>query len=611
MPDSIPLFGEGRRRVTPSGLIVALSPTTASLLDAQHALKQANAVDSRRTPSLLDDIVIVADEQVLGLPRTEIPEVRRLLAELPLMPTLLVVAQFAAALHPIRDDPASQLQLAAEAFSQDADLLRRVAEFVAVRDGTQRYVLDEQQLYVLARLTLEEARDEQTTQWLPEDRRIFERAMLGVTSVVGDGARRLRQSRRHADDWVGFFLQQASLNARDQPLLAYARTWRIFAELARSDRARGHASYCPLDQWVTEDSDAALEELFAVGFAAAATATAAAQEGRAALTDPMENYLANTTLAARHDTFTTALAASREEFTAGFARGRDDPLRTAWEIAPFQSKPFFITRTGHLVLISPSAIQSWLSHGFYYRALDSATKRGGSTRDNWTTFWGWLVETYVHEVIEQAHGPRASGHGRVHGEYEQRGVKTPDVAIDAGEDLTLIEVVSVRLPLGVRAEDDTKTRATFLRRALLDKVDQLSDRIDDLFAGRISIPDVEPANVKRIWPVLVTVDDIVTSEALWAVLDRELPHALKQPQSQALTLLDLQDAETLAGMIEQGDQVHEVLADKASGPHAQRSFTAWYLQTRSSPAPRPQAAEQRWRQLVPALANLLSLPPAS
>jgi hypothetical protein len=95
------------------------------------------------------------------------------------------------------------------------------------------------------------------------------------------------------------------------------------------------------------------------------------------------------------------------------------------------------------------------------------------------------------------------------------------------------------------------------------------------------------------------------------VLDRELPHALKQPRSQALTLLDLQDAETLAGMIEQGDRVHEVLADKASGLHAQRSFTAWYLQTRPSPAPRPETAEQRWQQLVPALANLLSLPPAS
>ena len=108
------------------------------------------------------------------------------------------------------------------------------------------------------------------------------------------------------------------------------------------------------------------------------------------------------------------------------------------------------------------------------------------------------------------------GRVRSSGAYEQAGVKTPDVAIDAGEDLTLIEVVSVRLPLGVRAEDDPKTRATYLRRALLDKLEQLSDRIDDLLAGRISIPDVQPGEVKRIWPVLVSVDDIVTSEALRA-----------------------------------------------------------------------------------------------
>jgi hypothetical protein len=610
MPDGVPLFGEGRVRVTPSGLYVALSPTTTALLDALHALKQPRTIDSHRTPSLLDDIVIVADEQVLGLPRTEIAEVRKLLAQLPLMPTLFVVAQLAATLHPIRDDPTSQLRLASEAFISDPGVVARIAEFLRARDGTLRYVFDEQQLFVLARLTLEEARDKQLTQWGRGERRIFERALLGVTSVVGDGARRLRNSRRQADDWVGFFLQQGSLNARDQPLLAYSRTWRIFAELARSHQAHNHPAYCPLDEWLAADWHATLEELFAVGFATAATATAAAQEGRAALVDPLEHYLANTTVAARHGTFTTALAASRDEYIAGFARGRDDPLRTAWEIAPFQAKPFFATRTGHLVLTSPSAVQSWLTHGFYYRALDSAGDRGGSTRDKWTTFWGWLVETYVHELLEQAHGPRAAGQGRVHGEYEQAGVKTPDVAIDAGEDLTLIEVVSVRLPLGVRAEDDPKTRATYLRRALLDKIEQLSDRIDDLLAGQLSIPDVQPGEVKRVWPVLVSVDDIVTSEALWALIDRDLPHALKQPSARPLTLLDLEDIETLAGLVEHGDEVHEVLADKTSGPHAQRGFIAWCLQARSSPAPQPEAARRRWNDLVPALAGLLSLPPA-
>jgi hypothetical protein len=76
-------------------------------------------------------------------------------------------------------------------------------------------------------------------------------------------------------------------------------------------------------------------------------------------------------------------------------------------------------------------------------------------------------------------------------------------------------------------------------------------------------------------------------------------------------LLDLQDVETLAGMVEDGDQVHQVLADKTSGLYVQRSFSAWYVHTCPSPAPQPAAARQRWQELVPALADLLSLPPAS
>lgn len=65
-------------------------------------------------------------------------------------------------------------------------------------------------------------------------------------------------------------------------------------------------------------------------------------------------------------------------------------------------------------LVSPRALQSFLTDGIYYRFLDIAAAEG--SRDAYTKFVGWLVERYVVELFEQGLGPRPTGHGRVHGE---------------------------------------------------------------------------------------------------------------------------------------------------------------------------------------------------
>src|SRR5205823_10375764 len=122
---------------------------------------------------------------------------------------------------------------------------------------------------------------------------------------------------------------------------------------------------------------------------------------------------------------------------------------------------------GRLALTAPRGLYSWLTDGWYYRLLDIAIARGH--RDAFTTYVGFLFEEYVVELLELALPNRASGDGRVNREQTYRGEKTADAAIDYGADLLLVEVVSTRLPRGVRAEANAEELDRFLRRAVLDK----------------------------------------------------------------------------------------------------------------------------------------------
>lgn len=598
---------------TPTGLFVPAGSLDRQ--DENRALASQGLLLSplKPVPTLLDQFVVVADESELGFATSTLEDLQCHLNGLPFVSALVLVARLATQLWPIRSDPEAQLNLV-QGFFGDPKLSRSLDAFLrAPRDepGERRYVIDEQQLHVLQRLVIEEAMDGEDDAWSAECLGHLAMAWLGTTTVVGDGATRLRNETRDLADWVGFLAQNGSYNSDTQPFYAMTRAYRALVELPRTEAARNHPRSCDFDRWLLDSFGLDADELFAVGFATqASTMLTNKPEGELATLAPMQVYLSSTKLAEKWELAENAISAERAYFQNGFARSRTDPLRRAWDITPFLLRPMLRLSDGRLCLTSPRAIHSWLTDGWYYKLLDHAIEK--KVRDQFTTFAGWLFETYVREIFQLALPDRAPGQGKVHGEYAYGGEMTSDVAIDYGCELVICEVISTRLPLGVRAEADPKELHKYLTRTLLDKIAQLDRVSRDVLNGRAQLPGVVAGDLVEILPVLITAGDLVESEALWHWLRQNLPDPMfGDERVRGLTMLGIEDVEIIAGMVDAGDELNQLIKAKHKSDHRELNFVRWINDTRTDDPPRHPELEKRWQELVQRMERTLAIEPGS
>jgi hypothetical protein len=592
---------------TPTGLIVLFDAPRQPMVGEGWSWSPGGLTfPTTPGPSLTDQMVVVCDEAALGLtPPSTLAELRELVSYLPYVPAAIITARIATLLWPVRDEPEAQFGLAKDVFG-DAGIIDDFRAFLDSGPGPKRYLFHEQQLFVLLRLILEDGAEwDETTPWTTDETLKLRKALVQVTSVVQSGSSKFRQSARAPADWLGFLTQNSAYNATDEPLLAYQRAWRIYAELATDVEAKAHDAYCDLEAWHQQHLRMTLEELLAVGHSVAYRAQSAPlpveQRG---LAPPMKTYLGDTKLAERHAAVTDAFSAPRSFYVDGFKVSRENELRLAWETTPFMTEPFLRLPDDSFCLTSPRALQSFLTDGIYYRFLDIAAAEG--RRDDYTTFVGWLVERYVVELFEQGMGERPAGQGCVHGEqvYARGGQKTSDVAVDCGDDLVLAEVISTRLPLGVRAEGDEAVLDEYLKRTITDKLGQLNRVIDDLLAGRARIPDVD-ASAERIWPVLVTHGDLLPAEPLFAYIANATSALFGQSGVRPLTLLGLEDVEMLMGMVAAGSNLVDVLREKSTGAYASLPFSRWLTDTHDPLPSRLPELEQRWWDSTNAIARVI------
>ena len=508
-------------------------------------------------PGSEDQLWARPNERELGLTPSDLGFLAGEAAQIPFEPAMLAIARLAAADWHIPLDATAQLALA-ESFFDGAgvvDLLR-----AWVQAEPQRVVFSEQQFFVVQRLLIEYARDGAIDDGMTEaEHARLKRLIIGAATLVDEN----------------------------------------------------HA--LALDAWVADDYALSLDEQFAAGQALQAMARAnddEAEPGQCALIE--EDALRTTVFRDRMDDVRTMFAGPREWFREAFAS--DSSLTSlAWETTPFMQRPFLEISSGQLVLISPRAITTWLADGFYYRLLDAAQRRNEAGQPQvsleYTKFVGELLEDWGVELVRSVYsGNRPVGGGRVYGEQPfGDGQFTPDITIDLGLDLVLIEVRSGYLNRRLRVSGDVNEFHRDLDRVVLRKVAQLGNRIADLLAKRATIPDVDIDQVDRIWPILVTVD-LVQLEPLHDLIHTHLPEVFSDPRVQSLLVCDPEDLELLMGMVEGGASITDILDRRQRGPYAKLELKRWVLEDSGSPGERrPQYALDRWERVTTAVRNVLQL----
>jgi hypothetical protein len=567
-------------------------------------------------PDPPEQVYVVVNEEALGLPVSDRASLVALVEELPFELVMILVSRLQGELVHIRTDAAAQLNLAAVIY-EDVGTVSDIQAFLS--GGSRRIVFSEQNLTALQRLLVLHARDDAgLDQIAPADVERAKRALLAVPSVVEAAETRLRDAAQLDEEaaWA-YTTQNGAYNNIEPPLNRLVRGYMLFVEI--SEATREHEDFCPLDEWFANDYGLSVVEQFAAGWGLHAAAAVIDETpnlpGRGVVEPPTNSALFRD----RRDEIEQLLVGTRPWYSERFAGLGDDDRALAWERTPFMQRPFLEYSDGKWRLLMPRALDSWLSDGFYHRALHSAQQRDleqQNTRSEitlrFTRYFGHLAERYVLRLAQSSHeevdGVEVSGEqAYVRGSQ----MNTSDVAVVSGPDLVLVEVVSARLSRQMQVEGDPVLLASALERMVLKKARQLARVIRDFRDGFAAIPGADPAQVQRIWPVIVTAGGMLfQTDLLWDRIEPALPPAFGQAPVRRLTLFDMEDLETALGHVPLGLGLPELLARKTAGPYSRREFVAFQHDVLGTPnTTRPPLLEERFNELGLLLAETLQLDP--
>lgn len=570
-----------------------------------------------------EQIAVYVDEAALHIEPTSLHDLRAVAAHFNFEAAMLVTAQVAGKVYALRGKHDAQLRMARGIFPPP--LIERVETFFEEHQNPELFA--EHQVFILQRLFIERAAAGTLPYELTQEEGLtVALSLVASGSIIEATSKAAAEQARDLDDWLAFFVQNGAYNTKPAPMGEIARAQEIYVRFARDPKLASHDKYCPLDEWVLEDYGFTLEEQMTLGFALAAMSRAWDSDwdaGTRCYINPVvvRDLFVKLGWEDRQDDALGLIAADRETLQAEFEKLGDSPQQIVWETRPLMRHPFLRCENGALILLSPRAIQSWLTEGVHYRLLDSAQKRSvGDKRRRisrrYTAFAGVLLERYVLDLLRSSFGERPVGGGRVYGEQpygRKRDAMTSDVAVDLGLDLILIEVSVSRLRADTLQIGSPKQVQEDLDRMLLVKAKQLDGCINALVKGTaeipVSAPEVDMSRVERIWPIVVTAGNITQNGVLWKFIGDGTKGPLDQAKVQPLTILDLEDVEQLAGFIEAGYDLPQILAGKTQERFRARELAIWVHKDPHAPRdlPRPALVERVWTEAVEKAIRMIDL----
>jgi hypothetical protein len=559
-------------------------------------------------PSESDYILVFIAEPELGLPETTLAQLQTLAAELPFEAAMLNVALLQARIEPVLNNPAGHWQVAQAFYADRPERLERYQRILRVRP--KRIIFSTQALTLLMRLLIDSAADEPSRDLTPTERIQLQNAVLGAHSAMETALEALPLPRR--DNRLAYELQAATFFRRPLLLEEMARHRELLRLATIDERLIGSGNRVPVDAWLAASGMTA-EEQWAVGFGLSAITNAFGDSIHPrALAEHVDDLLVKLGLAATARAL-PAISSSRAEFRASFSVLGGGSESLGWELRPFKATPFLRLISGDLLLLAPPWLLSWLGEGFHYRAMTHAQRsEGAEISGKYTRFAGEVVERYALDLVEAA----APTSVRVMGEQtygKGGGRRTSDVAIVCGSDLILFEVHARRVAATAAVTGTVADATLEVSRLLVEKIDQIGLCVQALLSGEAVLPDVDMAEIERIWPIVVSVGHVRQSRDLWdylrATMNPTKTASLAQPRVQPLQVMDIEAYEKLMGFLEAGENLPELLTRKSEGPFRERDLPVWLHGDPTAPSEhvRLSVLQARWSEMGAEVNRLVQL----
>jgi hypothetical protein len=177
--------------------------------------------------------------------------------------------------------------------------------------------------------------------------------------------------------------------------------------------------------------------------------------------------------------------------------------------------------------LSPASLQRRVSEGVFHLLRDAATSEGRDLR-TYSSRFGRVFQESVEQTLRRgvAFGAQEVPIVADVNYGTRRGTRdSTDVILGYERNPVFVEVVSGPLLAATITRGDLASFEKDADRLIVEKARQLDESIAAFLAGDLVLPGVDPINVSRIWPVIVTSHPFPHRELITRTVERRVREA--------------------------------------------------------------------------------------
>ncbi|RKH53172.1 hypothetical protein D7V93_27140 [Corallococcus llansteffanensis] len=244
-------------------------------------------------------------------------------------------------------------------------------------------------------------------------------------------------------------------------------------------------------------------------------------------------------------------------------RGFSHESALLYDVMEFAEFPL-VREDGKYLCMSVDFLLKKLTSGMHYVFLDQASTTSRE-RLRYFVFLGAVFEKYVDEILSRCLS-RSSG--------TYSGLITPpnikgkqasccDAVWHSGDALVLFEIKAKHLDLGARVGNRERLDKK-LEEIVFDSASQIDSTIKLFKDGKLPIGNADPAQVRRFFPIVITLDSLVMHPLAHMSITREMKERglLQQEGTRPIQLMNVAELEHLEVGLERGLLLLHILAKK-------------------------------------------------
>ncbi len=232
---------------------------------------------------------------------------------------------------------------------------------------------------------------------------------------------------------------------------------------------------------------------------------------------------------------------------------------------PIQERPLISLRDGRYCPAIPRLLVESFTLGTYHALWNAWRERTGQPRNQFTTFWGELLESYVDSLFLPVY-PHEGPFKRLWLDQElpYDGSLPADVLVDCGDVLVLFEVTQSGFTRQALVAGDTNKIREDLDKTLVAKASQLDAVIGDFRAGEFALGELKAGSFRRLLPVIIVWQNLPVFQPIQELFRFELASRgiLQGEDVLPVRVLLMDECEGLLAAVHAGENLLEALTDR-------------------------------------------------